>query len=251
MYLHDIIEHKKKEIQSLQLFSYERKKDLLNPLEFLKTKPFIAEIKKASPSLGTINSEVDIIKQAQIYESHNAGAISVLTDKKYFKGDLTFLHEVSHNVNIPLLCKDFIISDIQIENAYRAGADMILLIVAVLSEKELEALSKKAESLNLIVLYEIHAIDEFEKIKNLNLKMVGINSRNLKTFEIDKVRAAQYMNELKKYDGDFLKVSESGIENTDDIKLFKEHGADAFLIGTALMRSPDPGEQLKQFYSVL
>ena len=248
MYLKKILKHKKEEIKNLKILSKERSKEIVDPVSALKNKPFIAEVKKASPSMGDINTGIDIVFQAKQYERGGAGAISVLTDEKYFKGNISYLSNISDNVNIPTLCKDFIISEVQIENAYLSGADFILLIAAVLSSRELKVLTKKARELNLKVLYELHDIPEFKKIKKLDLELVGVNSRKLKTFSIDKKHASKVISNLN---GDFLKVAESGIETSADIKLFKKNNADAFLIGTALMKAKDPIEKLKEFYKAI
>lgn len=248
MYLQKIIEHKKEEIKNMPSVENRRTRKVLDAYTSLKDKPFICEIKKASPSMGDINLEVNIIEQAKSYETAGGGAISVLTDKKFFKGDLEFLTETATNVSIPVLCKDFIISELQIENAYNAGADFILLIVAILSKDELTMLSRKAHSLNLQVLYEIHNYEEFDKIKHLELQLVGVNSRDLTTFEIKKDYACSVINQLT---GNFIRVAESGINNTNDISQFVTGGAEAFLIGTALMQSDNPADKLKEFYNAI
>ena len=250
IYLEKIVEHKRYEIKSLKLLKVERKKKILDPVIFLKEKPFITEVKKASPSMGDINTGSDILEMAQLYEKGGAGAISVLTDEKYFKGNLNFLSEIAKKVKVPVLCKDFILDEIQIENAYLAGADLILLIAAILNETELKSLSKKAKELNLKVLYELHNIEEFDKIKNLDLEIVGVNSRDLKTFQIDMKFAGSTI-ELLKTKGAFLKVAESGISERRDIKFFKKSGANAYLIGTSLMQSENPVSKLREFYNGL
>ena len=226
----------------------ERARAVMDPVELLRGKPFIAEIKKASPSRGDINVDVDIAAQAAAYERGGAGAISVLTDSRYFRGSFSFLSDVSVAVGLPLLCKDFILSEVQIENAYCHGADFILLIAAILSEAELAALSRCAARHSLKVLYELHGIGEFDKIRSLDLEMVGVNSRNLETFAIDKENARKVIAAL---DGDFLKVAESGIDTADDIRDFRAGGADAFLIGSALMTAPDPAALLRGFRAAL
>jgi indole-3-glycerol phosphate synthase len=246
-YLDKIIDTKKKELEDLSLLERERERSLYDPVESLRKKPFITEIKKASPSAGEINKDVDILRQSRTYEENGAGAISILTDAEYFNGSIDDLSSVAEAVDIPLLCKDFIISEIQVENAYRAGADFILLIAAVLDENELDNLSLAAKSYGLKALYEIHGIEEFKKIEKLTPELVGVNSRNLKTFSVEKEKAAGVIGDLRK-EGDFLVVAESGIENSGDVRSFREAGADAFLIGTALMKAGTPAEKLKEFY---
>ncbi len=248
MYLKEIIKHKKEEIKSLMLPDFSRRKSVLDVASFLRKKPFVAEIKKASPSRGDINSGTDIIERAKSYERGGAGVISVLTDSRYFKGSFGFLSDISGAVELPMLCKDFILSELQIENAYLYGADCILLIAAVLSTDELTLLSKKARSLKMKILYELHGIDEFEKIKALEPGLVGVNSRDLDSFRINKPGAMKTIASLQ---GEFFKIAESGIETGGDIRDFREAGADAFLVGTALMTADRPEEKLKEFYTAL
>ena len=248
MILEDILKSKKEEIKNLKPLKIKRKKEVLNVVEFLKEKPIIAEIKKASPSKGVINKNVNILKQAKIYEKYGAGAISVLTDRKFFSGNFEDLKLISENINLPVLCKDFILSEVQIENAYRCGADFILLIVCILNETEIERLYNFAKSYGLEVLFEIHDYEDFLKIKKLKPNLVGVNSRNFKNMKIEKERACEILKKLK---GDFLKIAESGIESKKDIEDFKDAGADSFLIGTSLMKAENLEDKFKKFYSCL
>ncbi len=249
-YLDKIIHAKRKEVENLSLLERERKRKLFDPVKSLGEKPFITEIKKASPSMGDIKTDVDIVLQAVSYRDSGAGAISVLTDTGFFKGSIEDIASVAREVALPLLCKDFIISEVQVENAYRAGADFILLIAAVLDENELKGLTAAAQSYGLKVLYEIHGSEEFKKFEKLSPELVGVNSRDLKTFSIEKGKAAEVIGGLKKQGG-FLVVAESGIENSGDVKMFRDAGADAFLVGTVLMKSADPSEKLRELYSGL
>ncbi len=248
MYLEDIVRQKRVEVASLTLLERKRWKGIIDPVASLAIKPFIAEVKRASPSMGGINPGIDIVHQAKLYERGGAGAVSVLTDEKFFMGSIDFLSSISDNVSIPTLCKDFILSDIQIDNAHAAGGDCILLIAAILDENELASFSKRARTHGMKVLYELHTIDEFEKIRKLDLELVGVNARDLKTFSIDREHAANVISMLK---GDFLRVAESGICDREDIRTYRSAGADAFLVGTVLMKAPDPEAVLKEFYSVL
>ena len=141
MFLNEIIEHKREEIRTLRPDATARRRPVRDPLPFLRERPFIAEIKKASPSRGIINIGADIVARAVEYERGGAGAVSVLTDTLYFSGSFDDLGEVSRSVNIPVLCKDFIISEAQVDQAYCQGADFILLIAAVLNVRELRILS--------------------------------------------------------------------------------------------------------------
>jgi len=246
--LKEIIENKLEEVKTLKILDVKRQLPIVNMVSSLKEKPFILEIKRKSPSKGELVKEIDVKEQAKIYEKCFAGGISVLTDKKYFNGQLKDIKEVKSVVSLPVLCKDFIVDEKQIENAYLIGADTILLIVAVLSEKRLRELSQKAYGLGLTVLFEIHEFLEFEKIKNLELQMVGVNSRDLKTMEINLQRSGEV---LKKIEGDFLKISESGIKTKKDIEFLTGFGANAFLIGTTLMQTKDKGKLINEFYSAI
>jgi indole-3-glycerol phosphate synthase len=247
-YLDDIIAHKRIEIADLKLFSENREREIFDFYDSIRSKPIIAEIKKASPSMGDINTAVDIVARAKDYEAGGAGAVSVLTDEKYFKGSILFLKEIADAVSIPVLCKDFIINPLQIENAHRAGADCVLLIAAALETDEIAQLSERARELKLQILFEIHDLDEYEKIRDLKPKICGINSRNLKTFEIDTDNAGKIISQLK-HDG--LIVAESGIEKPEDLVFYDFYGADAYLIGTALMKADDPVKMIRDFNRVL
>jgi indole-3-glycerol phosphate synthase len=248
MYLKEIVDHKREEIMALKCADITRRRPVLNPLDYLVEKPFIAEIKKASPSHGDINRDVDITHQARMYEQGGAGAVSVLTDSRYFHGSFNHLTELSASVKLPLLCKDFILSEVQIDNAYAHGADFILLIASILNVRELRILSARAGRYSMKVLYELHEREEFDKIKDLDPEMVGVNSRDLKSFSIDKKRAVETIRAIA---GDFLIIAESGIETPDDVRNFKRAGAGAFLIGTALMKADNPADELAKFYSAL
>lgn len=244
-FLKIIKEKKLMELESLKkLPSIKRVKPVLDVKKSLENKPFIMEIKRASPSKGIINENIDVIAQAKNYESLGAGCISVLTDKDFFKGSLNDLKMVAEAVKIPLLCKDFIIHELQIEKAYEHGADMILLIVRLLDEDLLYKLNKKAQELKLNVLFEIHSLAEFEKVKHLE-GLFGVNSRDLDTFTIDKEKAALVLKSIPK---SCFKVAESGIESIDDIKDFKMAGANAFLIGTKLMMENNIEKAVEEFY---
>ncbi len=248
MYLNEIIEHKRNEIKHLAPPAINRNRAVIDPLPHLAERPFIAELKKASPSRGIINRDVDIANHARMYELGGAGAVSVLTDNRFFQGSFDVLTEVSQAVKLPLLCKDFIISEVQIDNAYAHGADFILLIASMLNVRELYFLTHRARRYSLKVLYEIHDADEFKKIKALDPEIVGVNSRDLRTFRIDKEKAMKTMRTLS---GPFMKIAESGIETAEDIINFQKAGADAFLIGTTLMTAEDPSGKLKEFYIAL
>lgn len=246
--LSKILENKRLEIDTLPVPTFERRKDILDPFEFLKRKPIIAEVKRASPSLGDINVDINVVEQAKIYEKSGAGAVSVLTDEKYFKGGFAYLHQVAEQVKIPVLCKDFIISKKQIDIAYKLGADIILLIVKALSEKEYVELFNYAKSLGLYVLTEVHETEEMTVAEKVKIDLLGVNSRDLETLLIDKKRCEEIISSIPK---DYFKVAESGINSKEDALMFKEAGADAFLIGSYLMQSKNPSEKIKEIHESL
>lgn len=246
--LSKIVKQKKEEIKTLKIPSIDRNRKIYNPLDTLKKYPIIAEVKKASPSLGDINLNIDILQQAKAYKDGKAGAISVLTDEKFFKGSFSYLKEIADNIDLPILCKDFIISKHQIDMAYISGADIVLLILKILSKKEYETLFNYAKSLNLFVLTELHDFEEIEKTADIDLDLLGVNSRDLDTLKIDKEKAKNILNRLDK---SYFKVAESGIESVEDIINFKKAKADAFLIGSLLMQSKSPKEKLMEIYKGL
>lgn len=241
--LAEIITHKREEIARLTVPRIIRVKPVMPVHSCLREKPFIAEVKKMSPSGGEINLRCDPVAQAGIYTRAGAGMVSVLTDEKFFGGSMEDLLSVSNAHHIPVLCKDFIVDEIQIERAYIYGADMILLIVAALSDTEIKTLSQCAERFGMAVLYEIHERGEFERIRHLYPLVVGVNSRDLRTFRIDHDAAAEVMRSLPRH---ILRIAESGISTAADVARMKKAGADAFLVGTALMRSDDPAGLLEE-----
>lgn len=197
----------------------------------------IAEIKRSSPSKGNIDMNVDPVSQAKAYEKHGAAAISVLTDQPFFNGSMDDLRAVRAAVDIPILCKDFMISKLQIDEAQAAGANIILLIVAALDHVTLTELYIYAKSLNLEVLCEVHNEDEMEQALNLEVDMIGINNRNLKTFDVDLETTDRLASMVT--DSNTILVSESGLRTQADIKTVEKSGANAILVGETLMRSDD------------
>ncbi|KAA0257093.1 indole-3-glycerol-phosphate synthase [Deferribacter autotrophicus] len=242
MFLKKIYELKKAEVKELKKGTEKRVKEVIPFERFLPDRRIIAEVKQASPSLGEIK-KVDVKRQAELYEKGGAAAISVLTDKNYFNGDFKFLKEISSAVNLPILCKDFIVDEVQIDLAYEYGADVILLIASMLEGDELKKLFDYSKKLGLEVLVEIHEYEELYKLKDLDVKFLGVNSRDLTTLKVNKEKALKTMSKIK---GNYIKIAESGIETKEDIKRFKEAGADMFLVGTSLMKSDNPVELLKE-----
>ncbi|WP_033541996.1 indole-3-glycerol phosphate synthase TrpC [Planococcus sp. CAU13] len=204
----------------------------------------IAEIKRASPSKGDIRLDVDVAKQAKIYEEAGAAAISVLTDGTFFKGSLENLREVAELVEVPVLCKDFIVDEIQIDRAKEAGASIILLIVAALEQDELEQLYSYAQSKELEVLVEVHDVEELEIALGLGAELIGVNNRDLKTFEVSLERTAEIAGHFPSGSSSLL-ISESGIFLESDAHFAFSTGASGILVGEALMRSEDAGAWIK------
>ncbi len=196
----------------------------------------IAEVKKASPSAGTIATDFDPVAVAESYAKAGANALSVLTDEKYFGGHLSYLQQIREAVDLPLLRKDFIIHEVQIFEAVVAGADAILLIVGALEQDELVHLLDTAQNYQLDVLVEVHDIEEMDRALDTDAKIIGINNRNLRTFEVDLGTTAKLSEEVGP---DHILVSESGIYTGGDTAQIQAWGADAILVGEALMRAED------------
>ena len=202
----------------------------------------IAEIKKASPSKGLIREDFEPKKIAEDYEANGASCLSVLTDEPFFQGKLEYLDMVRNTCSLPILRKDFMIDPYQIYETKASGGDCILLIVAALDLAQLKDFSQLAKELNLDVLIEVHSDEELNKALTIDPKLVGINNRDLTTFEVDKNLAIKLAKEISK---DIIIVSESGISSKEDILSSKEHGIHTFLIGESFMREPSPGKALK------
>jgi len=206
----------------------------------------IAEIKRASPSKGLIAHKFNPIRQAQKYQAGGASAISCLTDEKFFKGHLEYLAAVRKNTKLPLLRKDFILDACQIEEARAYGADAILLIVAALSPAQLGQLLAITHQMGLEALVEVHTEQELEMALAAGAQIIGINNRNLQTFEVD---LATSLKLAGKVPPEIPVVAESGIKNKKDLDLLAKGGVKAALIGETLMRSPDPEVLLKEWLS--
>lgn len=205
----------------------------------------IAEIKRASPSKGDISTDVDVVAQAKKYEAAGAAAISVLTDERYFKGSIEDLRKVAKVVSIPVLCKDFIVSEIQIDRAQSAGATIILLIVAALEKEELHRLFDYANSCGLEVLVEVHDENELASALELDAQLIGVNNRNLKTFDVSLERTVELAQQFPT-DGKRVLISESGLQTKQDAAFVFDRGASGVLVGEALMRAADPGQWIQE-----
>ncbi len=204
----------------------------------------IAEVKKASPSVGIIDPDFDPIRQAKRYLEGGASCLSILTDEKYFQGSLGYLTQISKFSNAPLLRKDFTIHEVQIHEASVSGADAILLIVAALDDDTLRRLHDEAKSLMLDVLVEVHDLEEMDRALELGADLIGVNNRNLKTFEVDLETTARLADEVP---DEVILVSESGIKTPEDAMRVLEAGANAVLIGEALMRADDPSREIEKY----
>ena len=204
----------------------------------------IAEHKRRSPSKQNINNSLSIIDVVKGYESSGACGISILTDGKYFGGSLEDLNIAKASSELPILRKDFIISEYQIVEAKAHGADLILLIASILTRKEIKNLSIFAKSLNLEVLLEVHDINEINKAIMPSLDFLGVNNRNLKTFEVNLNTSRELADKIP---DDFIKVSESGINNSQSIIDLKTYGYKGFLIGENFMKTKNPGKSATQF----
>ena len=204
------------------------KESLLN-----KDEAIIAEIKKASPSAGIISEDFDPIKKAKEYEDFGASALSILTEEDFFQGSSEYLKEVKAITSLPILRKDFMIDEYQIYEAKLIGADCILLIASVLNDDEIQSFVDLAESLELDYLIEIHDLNELERVKNFSNAMIGVNNRNLKTFDVDLNNSINLKNA---FNSNNLFVAESGIKSQDDIDTLKAHDIHVFLIGESLMK---------------
>lgn len=237
-FLEKILVEKQVEVERMPLEAVER--SLLRP-SFYKTVQqtpdrmhVIAEIKRASPSKGAINQEVDILSQASSYEAAGVSAISILTDPTFFDGSIEDLRAISQKVKLPLLCKDFIISKKQLIRAKNAGASMVLLIVAALSESALAELFHQATDLGLEVLVEVHDAKELAQAEALGAPIIGVNNRNLKTFQVSLDTSIQLAPKKEKT----VYISESGFKTAEDVAKVAPYFS-GVLVGESLMLAKD------------
>jgi indole-3-glycerol phosphate synthase len=211
------------------------------------TPAVIAEVKKASPSKGVIRADFDPVAIAQAYVQGGATCLSVLTDEKFFQGSFANLAKIREAVELPLLCKDFIIYPYQMYWARIQGADAVLLIAAILSDQDLQYFLKIAQSLGMAALIEVHTLEELDRVLTLTgVTLVGINNRDLKTFTVDLQTTQQILAQRQPIlnDRDILVVSESGLYTPTDLNVVAQAGAHAVLVGESLLRQPDPGQAL-------
>ena len=199
----------------------------------LKDQAIIAEIKKASPSAGIISEDFNPVAKAKEYESFGASALSILTEEDFFLGSIKYLIDVKAISNIPILRKDFIVDEYQIYESKLIGADCILLIVSILSDDELNRFTKLADSLGLDFIIEVHDEEELTRIEDFSNAIIGVNNRDLKTFEVNIENSIRLRNFFKK---DNIFVAESGIKSQKDIDKLSKHNINVFLIGESLMK---------------
>lgn len=208
----------------------------------------IAEVKKASPSAGVIRPDFDPVRIALEYEAAGASCLSVLTDEPFFQGSLRYLESIRQAVQLPLLRKDFIIDPCQIPQSLEWGADAILLIAAILTDEQLADLHQRADAAGLAVLVEVHDETELRRVLNIGARLIGINNRNLKTFRVDLATTERLSRLIQtEYPGrePFL-VAESGVHTREDVERLIQCGAQAMLVGEALMRQGDIAAQARR-----
>jgi indole-3-glycerol phosphate synthase len=227
----------------------ERVSNLPPPKNFLESilrngpMALIAEIKQASPSAGVIHTRADIPRIACAYQAAGACAISVLTEVHFFQGELSHLRQVKDVVSIPLLQKDFIIDPFQIYEGRAAGADAVLLIAAMLAPEQLREFAELARSLGLVPLVEVHDEEDLKKISGLDLPLIGVNNRNLKTLGVDLETTFRLFDRIRP---ESVVISESGIKRREDVKRLQQAGVKAILVGEILMRAPDPATKIRE-----
>ncbi len=252
--LEKIVIDKRKEVTSKKEFipigAYERfpffSRETVSLAENLKNSDtgIIAEFKRKSPSKGWINKDADIEDIAFDYEKAGVSGMSVLTDEIYFGGTMDDLLIARENCNLPLLRKEFIIDEYQIIEAKAIGADAILLIASILTKAQIKLFSELAKSLNLDVLLEVHNEAELQKSIMSSLDIIGVNNRDLKSFEVS-LETSKKLSEL--IPSHFVKISESGISSVNSIKELQPYGFQGFLIGENFMKTVDPGQSAAQF----
>ncbi len=261
--LEEIVWHKEKEIQKmresvpleklqLQIKEAHPVRDFLGALKSSANRPaLIAEIKKASPSKGIIRQDFEPVAIAKAYQEGGAACLSVLTDSKFFAGSFDNLALVRQAVELPLLCKEFIIYPYQMYLARSHGADAVLLIAAILGDQELQYFLRILEKLQMTALIEVHTLDELDRVLKLEgVKLVGINNRNLENFTVDLQNTCGILQEraVELQKRNILVVSESGIHDSNDLKTLSNSGAGAVLIGESLVKQDDPKQAILNLY---
>ena len=254
MFLQKIVRVKEEEVSKRKALRSKRQleetiaalplpRDMVHAISRHGPMALIAEIKRASPSVGVIREEVDFCQLAREYEAGGACAVSVLTESHFFKGDLSYLRRVKEVCSLPVLQKDFVLDPFQIYEGRASGADAILLIASLLDREELRDFSNLVQELGMTPLVEIHHHLDLEKTSLLNLPLIGINNRDLKTFGVDLNTTLRLRREIP---SGTKVISESGIRTPEDVRHLKEVGVDGILVGEILMRAPDPASKIKE-----
>lgn len=246
------VAEKKQRIPLPQMQEWVKDADAKRPFETMlrgaisADKPgVIAEIKRASPSKGILREDFDPMAIARSYQTGGATCLSVLTDNEFFKGGGPILELARKTCSLPVLRKDFIIDPYQVYETRVLSADCILLIVAALNDEQLQVLYDLSRELNLDVLVEVHNEQEIQRALTINPSLIGINNRNLHTFEVDLDNTLRLKEQVA---DDCLLVTESGIHTQEDVRKMRESGIDLFLVGEAFMRASDPGQKLKELF---
>ena len=259
--LNQIIEHKKEELETVmrrvplaelkaKIADMKRTRPFMKAIKRDKDGPIrlIAELKKASPSKGLIREDFNVSELVSLYDSKNVSAISVLTEQRYFSGDLNYLNEARKLTEKPLLRKDFIFEDYQIYEARANNADAVLLIAAALERSHLCHLYGVARELSLDCLVEVHTYKELDMVLKAGPEIIGINNRDLNTLEINLKTTFDFLKEIP---DDKIVVSESGISTRADVEALEATRVDAVLIGTSIMKSPDIGARIDELMGEL
>ncbi|MFW5985136.1 MAG: indole-3-glycerol phosphate synthase TrpC [Halanaerobiaceae bacterium] len=243
MILDEIIAHKYREVKKKKESRYLLSTELQKPEMTL-----IAEIKKASPSKGVIARDFRPEYQLQEYQKGGAGAISILTDQKYFQGSSEIIEQLRPRAELPILRKEFIIDPLQIYESCLLGADVILLIAAVLNQKEITKFLQIAHELGLEAIVEVHNKQELTKVLETPARIIGINNRDLTNFTVNLETTEKLVDFLKQKNlrQDYHLISESGIHKREDIKYLSRLGVNGVLIGESLMRAPEPAQKIKE-----
>lgn len=264
--LEEIVWHKEKEVDQFreklplrelqkQMLDVPPTRDFLAALQSSARKPaLIAEVKKASPSKGVICEDFDPVAIAQAYVAGGANCISVLTDQRFFQGSFDYLSQIRAAVDIPLLCKDFLIYPYQIYKARLAGADAALLIAAILSNKDLQYFLKIINSIGMTALIEVHTLEELDRVLQLEgVTLIGINNRNLEDFSVslDTTRDLLTARSEQIRDRNILVVAESGLHTAQDLAVVRGAGANVVLVGESLVKQPDPKAAIAALYDSL
>jgi len=255
-YLDKILAHKVDEVerarrqhplaQVAQAANYQTDALPVIPALQRETVALIAEVKHASPSRGVLIDPFRPADLARTYADNGAAMLSVLTDEHFFKGSLDVLRQVRSAVDLPLLRKDFVFDEYQIYEARAAGADAVLLIVAALTDEQLHDLYDLAEHLGMTALVEVHSADELDRALQAEASLIGINNRDLRTFEVDTETTAELVAHIP---GDVVVVAESGLKTAKDVQRMGAHGAQAVLVGEGLVTAPDIAQAVRSFSS--